>query len=60
VDELVKLAHKQEAHLRLAPDALRIKADVLKVDALEEPALETSNYISITQSTLKGTEKWSE
>ena len=43
VDELVKLAQKKEAHLAVVLDvqkliALRVKADVLKVDKVEEDA----------------------
>ena len=55
VDELVKLAQKKEAHLTVVLDvlkviALRVKADVLKVDAVEENAHKPSAFISITQS----------
>jgi hypothetical protein len=55
VDELVKLAQKKEAHLTVVLDvlkviALRVKADLLKVDAVEENAHKPSTFISITQS----------
>ena len=43
VNELVKLAQKKDAHLTVVLDvlkviSLRVKADVLKVDAVEENA----------------------
>ena len=53
VDELVKLAQKQEANLSVVLDvlkviALRVEAEVLKVDAVEDNA--TSTFISTTHS----------
>ena len=53
VDELVKLAQKQEANLSVVLDvlkviALRVEAEVLKVDVVEDNA--TSTFISTTHS----------